>query len=123
MLDISFLSRDGQLTNSVQVGSEFHEWLAKTDFSKIGKSVKTKIKIEGEEASLPLVKLGKDNRKKLRNFLLEAISEESDSVLSQLGDSPSKQEHQTLTYRLKKLQELRKCVENEKYQYLQRVSS
>ncbi|MCL1475847.1 hypothetical protein [Argonema antarcticum] len=121
MLDISFYTNNGQPPYTVEIAEAFYEWLAKSEFSKIGKTRKTKIKIEGEEENLELVKLGKDNRKKLRNFLLEAISEESDSVLSQLGDSPSKPEHQAATYRLKKLQELRKCLENAKYQYLQRV--
>lgn len=121
MLDIIFYTTNGQPPYTVEVEEDLYEWLAKSQFSKIGKSRKTKINLEGEEESLDLVKLSKDNRKKLRNFLLEAISEESDSVLSQLGDSPSKQEYESVTYRLRKLQDMRKCVENGKYVYLQRV--
>jgi hypothetical protein len=121
MLDISFYTRNGHPPSTVEVAKEFLLWLAESDFYKIGKSVTRKIKVEGEEEKLPLVQLGKDTRRKLRAFLLEAISQESDAMLNKLGDSPSKKEYQEATYRLRKLQELRKCVENEKYQYLQRV--
>ena len=121
MLDISFYTKNGQPPYSVEVAENFYEWLAKSDFSKIGKSKPKTIQIDGEKDRLPLVQLGKDTRRKLRTFLLEAISQESDAMLTQLGDSPSKKEYQDASYRLSKLQELRKCVENEEYQYLQRV--
>lgn len=121
MLDIIFYTENGQPPYSVEVAENFYEWLAKSDFSKIGKSVVRKIQVEGEEDKLPLVQLGKDNRRKLRSFLLEAISLESDAMLTKLGDSPSKKEYQDASYRLIKLQDLRKCVENEEYKYLQRV--
>jgi hypothetical protein len=70
------------------------------------------------------VKLGEgnnSNRKRLRDFLLEAIAQESDAVLNQLNNAAAKQEYQAITYKLRKLQQLRKCVENETYQYLQRL--
>lgn len=121
MLDISFYTKNDQPPYTVEVAEDIYEWLLKSDFSKLGKSVLRKIKVEGEEEKLPLVQLSKDNRKKLRAFFLEAITQESDAVLTKLGDSPSKKEYQDATYRLRKLQELRKCVENENYQYLQRV--
>ncbi|WP_334872709.1 hypothetical protein [Nostoc sp.] len=95
--------------------------MAKSDFSKIGKSVPIKILVEGEKEKIPLVKLSKGNRKKLRSFLGEEIIHESDAVLTELGDSPSKKEYQDGTNPLKKLQELLKCVENEHYLYLQRI--
>lgn len=121
MLDISFYAQNGQSPQSVEVTENFYEWLAKSDFSKIGKSVTRKINVEGEEEKLSIVQLGKDTRKKLRTFFVEAITQESDAILAKLGDSPSVKEYQDATYRLRKLHELRKCVENEKYQYLQRV--
>lgn len=121
MLDISFYTINGQSPHSVEIPEDIYKWLAESDFSKIGKSVIRKIQIDGEEEKLPLVKLGRDNRRKLRFFFVEAINQESDAMITQLGDSPSKQEYQEATYRLRKLQELRKCVENENYQYLQRV--
>lgn len=121
MLDISFYTTNDQPPCTVEVAKDFLRWLAKSEFFKIGESHEIKIKVEGEEETLSLVELDKDNRQQLRNFLREAIVQESDAVLTQLGDSPSKQEYQAGTYRLRKLIELLKCVENENYQYLQRV--
>jgi len=120
MLEIVFYPENGQEPCSIDIASDFLRWLAKSDFLEIGAAHPTKIHIDGEEAELPLVNLGQGNRKRLRDFLLEEISQESDAVLHQLGDSPSKKEVQAVTYRLKKLQELRKCVENPNYHYLQR---
>lgn len=120
MLDIIFYPANAQQLRYVEVSEDFYEWLAKSEFSKIGKSVPRKMLIDGEEEKLPLVKLGKDNRKKLRDFFLEAISQETDALLTKLGESPSKKEYQDATYCLRMLQELRKCVENQNYQYLQR---
>jgi hypothetical protein len=121
MLDIIFYSPNNQQPEYVEVSEDLYEWLAKSKFSKIGKSVEIKIQIDGEDEELPLVELDKDNRSHLRLFFLEAVAEESDAVLTQLEDCPSKEDYQNTTYRLRKLQELRKCIENENYQYLQRV--
>lgn len=121
MLEIVFYPGNGQEPCSIDIASDFLRWLTKSDFIEIGADRPTKIHIDGEEAELPLVKLGQGNRKRLRDFLLEEISEESDAVVTKLGDSPAKKEVQAVTYKLKKLLELLKCVENEKYQYLQRL--
>jgi hypothetical protein len=121
MLDINFYSANNQQPEYVEVSEDIYEWLAKSKFSKIGESVERKIQIDGEEEKLPLVELNKDNRSQIRLFFLEAVAEESDAVLAQVEDCLSKEEYQKATYRLRKLQELRKCIENEKYQYLQRV--
>jgi len=120
MLDISFYTTNGQSPEAVEVTEDIYEWLIKSDFSKIGKSRTRKIKIEGEEEKLDLVQLSKGNRKKLKLFFSEAIVRESITARDQLGDSPSTKEYQAGNYRLWKLQDLLKCVENEKYQYLQR---
>jgi len=121
MLEISFYAKNGQPPQSVELTEDIYEWLAKSDFSQIGKSVPKNILIEGEEEKLPLVKLTNGNRKKLSDFLGEEIIHESDTVLTKLGDSPSKKEYQDETNRLRKLHELLKCIENQQYQYLQRV--
>ncbi len=121
MLDIIFYSANNQQPEYVEVSEDIYEWLAKSKFSKIGKSLEREILIDGEEEKLPLVELDKENRSQIRLFFLEAVAEESDAVLAQVEDCLSKEEYQKATYRLRKLQELRKCIENEKYQYLQRV--
>ncbi|HBL14272.1 MAG TPA: hypothetical protein DD379_23370 [Cyanobacteria bacterium UBA11162] len=121
MLDVIFYSTIHQQPEYVEVSEEFYEWLAKSQFSKIGKSVEIKILIDGEEEELPLVELNPENRHQLRLFFLEAVAEESDAVLTQIEDCLAKEEYQKATYSLRKLQQLRKCIENENYQYFQRV--
>ncbi len=121
MLDLIFYPAKDDAPNYIELSEDFYEWLAKSEFSKIGKSVSTTMTIDGEEEVLPLVELEPDNRSKFRNFLIEEIVGESDLMLTKLGDSPSKNEYQTASYKLRKLQELRKCLENKNYLYLQRV--
>jgi len=121
MLDIIFYPGNGQPPHYVELSEDFYEWLAKSDFSKIGESVQKKIIIDDEEEEVPIVDLELENRRRLRSFFIEEIVGESDRMLTKLGESPSKNEYQAATYKLRKLQELRKCLENPKYQYLQRV--
>jgi hypothetical protein len=122
MLDISFYTTNGSESETVDVGETLYEWLAKSDFSKIGgESIDTKIYLDEENVILPLVELNQEIRQQFKKIFSEAIITESDVVLTKLGDSPSKEEYQTGTYRLRKMLELLKCVENENYQYLQRI--
>ncbi|MEM8639173.1 MAG: hypothetical protein AAGG51_10210 [Cyanobacteria bacterium P01_G01_bin.54] len=121
MLTVSFLGGEGQQQVVVQLADELYLWLAQSQFSKIGQSQTIDLDIEGESVSLPLVVLDSENRPRLRDFFYQAVVEESDSLLERLGDYPSKEVYQSQTYRLRKLQELRKHVENEQFQYLQRV--
>jgi hypothetical protein len=121
MLDIIFYSHDRQSIKYIELSEDVYEWLAKSEFSKIGDSLERTFFIDGEEENIPVVELDRKNRQQLRLFFLEAVAEESDLVLTQLGNTLSKESYQQVTYRLKKLQELRKCVENENNFYLHRV--
>lgn len=121
MLDIIFYPGNGQPPHYVELSEDFYEWLAKSDFSKIGESVQKKIIIDDDEEDVPIVDLELENRRRFRSFFIEEIVGESDRMLTKLGESPSKNEYQAATYKLRKLQELRKCLENHKYRYLQRV--
>jgi hypothetical protein len=122
MLDLIFYAfKTDRPPRYIEMSEDVYEWLAKSEFSKIGKSVPRNILIDEEEEKLPVVELEPDIRQKLRNFFRDAIICESDTVLTKLGDSPLKEEYQAATYRLRKLLDLLKCVENEDYQYLQRV--
>ncbi|MCT7981707.1 hypothetical protein NG796_00210 [Laspinema sp. A4] len=94
--------------------------MAHTNFSRIGKSDPTVIEIE-EKEELLLIKLDPENSQLLKYFLRDAIILESEKIIENLGETPSKEDYQKLTYPLKKLHELRRCVENETYQYLQRA--
>lgn len=122
MFDISFYSANGEPSDSVRITAATYEWLAKSAFSKIGgESVETQIYLDEENVSLPLVELNQDIRQQFKKIFSEAIISESDAVLTKLGDYPSKEEYQSGTYRLRKMLQLLKCVENENYQYLQRI--
>lgn len=122
MLDISFYTTNGSESETVDVGETLYEWLAKSDFSKIGgASIDTEIHLDEENVILPLVELNQEIRQQFKKIFSEAIISESDVVLTKLGDSPSKEEYQSGTYRLRKMLELLKCVENENYKYLQRI--
>lgn len=122
MLDISFYTTNGSESETVDVGETFYEWLAKSAFSKIGgASIDTEIHLDEENVILPLVELNQEIRQQLKKMFSQEIISESDAVLTKLGDSPSKEEYQSGTYRLRKMLELLKCVENENYQYLQRI--
>lgn len=124
MLEITFYPLNKQTPYTIELASDFLRWLAESDFMEIGGEHATEIEIDGETVTLELVRLGQgnsSNRKRLRDFLLEAIAQESDAVLSKLGNTSAKQEYQSITYKLRKLQELRKCTENQNYHYLQRV--
>ncbi|MEG4441147.1 hypothetical protein QUB47_03030 [Microcoleus sp. AT9_B5] len=122
MFDISFSSANGEQSDSVRITAATYEWLAKSAFSKIGgESVETQIYLDEENVILPLVEFNQDIRQQFKKIFSEAIISESDAVLTKLGDCPSKEEYQSGTYRLRKMLELLKCVENENYQYLQRI--
>ncbi|MFB2935865.1 hypothetical protein ACE1B6_11485 [Aerosakkonemataceae cyanobacterium BLCC-F154] len=118
MLDISFYTANGETSYHVEVAENFLEWLARSEFAKIGEEKPVKIAIDGEKETLPLVKLGKNNRKKLIEFFNDSIINETKEILNQLGESLMKNEK---IYRLQKLIELLDCIKNEKYQYLQRI--
>ena len=122
MFDISFYSANGEPSDSVRITAATYEWLAKSAFSKIGgETIETKIYLDEENVILPLVELNQDIRQQFKKIFSEAIISESDAVLTKLGDYPSKEEYQSGTYRLRKMLQLLKCVENENYQYLQRI--
>jgi hypothetical protein len=118
MLDLSFYPAEGQPIHHVEVAENFLEWLARSEFSKIGKDRVTTLSIDGEEIDLSLVKLGKRTRYKFISFLSSAIVDETKIILSQIGDYFSQPER---VYRLRKLIELLDCLKDETYQYLQRI--
>lgn len=121
MLSIGFHGKNGNKHATISMGEDFYLWLAKSEFSKIGQSLEHSIVIGGEEVCLPLVELSGEIRRRFKAFFYEAVVRESDSLLMRLGDYPQKEKYQAETYRLKKLQELRKCIEDEEFLYLQRV--
>jgi hypothetical protein len=120
MLDITFYSQDKEEAKIIEVSEDFYEWLARSEFSRIGKSEVQEMKIDGELIEVPVVQLEGMNRRKLSDFFRDAIVEESDEMLNQLNRSQSKEEYRDVTHKLSLLQKLRKQIENEQYKYLQR---
>lgn len=125
MLDISFYSQDKEEVELVEIVEDLYLWLAQSEFSKIGKSEEKEMKIDGEKEKVSVILLEGDNRRKFSNFFRDAIVKESDEMLSKLGNSlgnsPSKEGYADATLVLKTLQNLRKCIENEKHKYLRRL--
>jgi predicted HAD superfamily phosphohydrolase len=121
MLDLIFYRAKDLAPQYVQVSEFLYEWLARSDFSKIGSSEPTPLELEGETVELPLVSLGKETRQGLMQSLRDQIVLETEGVLQQLDTVFSKDIYQEVTYRLRKLQELRKCIEDQNYAYLQRA--
>jgi hypothetical protein len=108
MYSRNFHTINGQKSDSIEVSENFYLWLAKSDFSKIGKSVKRKILTEDEEAKLDVVPINgeKGNRQKFISFFNQEIVREGKAMLDKLGDSPSTKEYQKATYWFGKLYEL-----------------
>ncbi|HIK39345.1 hypothetical protein [Thermoleptolyngbya sp. M55_K2018_002] len=121
MLDISFYSQAHEIAEVVEVPQNFYQWLAQSEFSKIGKSEDRTMRGDGEEVTVLVVDLEGETRRKLSNFLRDEIVRESDDLVRVLGDLSSKEQYLEASARLKLLQALRKCVENERFKYLSRL--
>jgi hypothetical protein len=121
MLDLIFYPQMGQAPAYVEVSESLYEWLARSEFARVGESQVRSLSLDGEDLDLAVVDLGRETRQGLASFLRDQIIEESDRVLGELDEVRSKDEVQEMTYRLRKFQELRKCVENPVYDYLQRA--
>ena len=116
MLDISFYS-EKECLDTMQVTDDFYQWLGQSMFPKIGRFEKKMMQADEESVDISVIRLEGENRRKFSDFFRDAIVQESDQVMEKLGDSPSKDEYTETTSRLKKLQELRKMIEDEKFKY------
>ena len=120
MLDILFYSHNKEALEVVEILPEFYNWLIQSEFSKIGKSEEKEMTGDGEVVKVPVVLLEGGNRRKFSDFFRDAIVQESEGMLNELGASPSTQEYAKASFRLKTLLNLCKFVENEKFKYLSR---
>ncbi|MBF2027335.1 MAG: hypothetical protein IGS48_11280 [Oscillatoriales cyanobacterium C42_A2020_001] len=120
MIDIIFFSQDKEEVKSIEVSTEFYQWLARSEFSRIGKSEEHDMTIDGESVTVPVIQLEGNYRRKFSDFFRDAIVQESDLVLEALSEIASKTDYQQMIYRLSTLQKLRKTIEDEQYKYLQR---
>ncbi|MCG5060195.1 MAG: hypothetical protein KA714_20035 [Limnoraphis sp. WC205] len=108
----------------IEIADDLYEELVKSEFTKIGHNQSIKVKIEDEETDLKLVKLEESVRKKLIDFFINQIVQQSEKF-KKIGDSPSKQEIQDVAIpvieRMNMLNEIRALLENKSYQYLDRT--
>jgi hypothetical protein len=121
MLDIAFYSQDREAVETVELSERFYSWLIHSEFSKIGISEEQEMQGDGERINVPVVLLEGENRQKFSDFFRDAIVQESDTMLNELGNSPSKEDYMHASATLRNLQSMRKLVENEKFKYFSRL--
>lgn len=124
-LDITFYGKNGQEPTTIELEEKFYEWLAKSDFSEIGTAQTVRLTIDGEEDEHNVIDLNKGiitNRQRFVEFFKEAILQESEIMLKNLGESPSKEEYQQESYKCKKLYEILEYLKNQQYSFLERVT-
>jgi hypothetical protein len=121
MLDITFYLHNKEEAKVIEIPDNFYYWLAKSEFSKIGQPHVQEITVDEETAKVSAIPIEGMNRRKFSDFFRNAIVQESDELLASLANSSSKQDYQDATYKLRILQNLRKCIENEEYKYFQRL--
>ena len=109
---------------SIDIAKDLYQELAKSEFTKIGQSELSKVKIEDKETELKLVKLKTDVRNKLIDFFKEKIVVESEKF-TPINSSASKDEIQNIgspiIARINMLNEIRASLKNQSYQYLERT--
>ena len=94
---------------------------AKSEFSKLGSSVKTRVIIDEEHVELKLVQLSPFVRQALAGYLKDYLVDLLKESLEKMGTSPSKIEYQENTMDLKVIPDLIRCIENEEYTHLNRM--
>lgn len=114
MLDISFYNPEMEGTmETIELSSNCYKSL---DFWQITPSQSKNLKIDGELVKHDkVIPIQNTNRFKLSLLLRESIVKESQLVLERLKESFSKEEYVKQTYRLQKLHEILRCLENEQF--------
>lgn len=121
MLSFSFYGESNQSAYCIQVSEQFYEWLIQADFGLVGRSLPTKIMLDGEEEELPLVRLENPTRGMLATYFSELVLSETGQMLSELDAGVTREALEPRQYRMKKLLELLSCVKDSSWQYLQRI--
>ena len=108
-------------TQVFDFSDELFMHLAKSEFSKLGVSVKTTVLIDEEHIELKLVQLSRHVRHALAGYLKDFLVDFLKESLGKIGSSPSKIEYQEYTVDLKVIPDLIRFIENEKYTHLNRM--
>ncbi|GAB7222840.1 hypothetical protein VoSk93_20560 [Vibrio owensii] len=124
-MDIELLevSTDDQVVESeiFSFSSEFFLRLSKSEFSKLGVSVKKVVKVDGESVEFKLCDLSPFIRHSIVRFLEELLVDVVTESLDSLGESPSKDEFEEYTYDLKELIRFIRTLRIARYTHLKRV--
>jgi len=124
-MDIELLevSTDDHIVKSeiFSFSSEFFLRLSKSDFSKLGVSVKKSLKIDGESIDFKVCELSPFIRGSIVRFLEELLVDIVTETLDRLGKSPSKREFEEYTYDLNELASFIRELRVEGYSHLKRV--
>ncbi|MDG2642660.1 hypothetical protein P7M58_24385 [Vibrio parahaemolyticus] len=124
-MDIELLevSTDDQVVESeiFSFSSEFFLRLSKSEFSKLGVSVKKVVKVDGESVDFKLCDLSPFIRDSIVRFLEELLVDVVTESLDSLGESPSKDEFEEYTYDLKELTRFIRTLRIARYTHLKRV--
>jgi hypothetical protein len=118
-MEISFYGKRGAIDH-VTVSDDLFIRLAKSEFSKIGRSRPTPISLDGEKVKLPLVALSKGVRTSLGRFLVCLIAEEVERLIDRCGTRPTGREVEPFLRDLESLIQISRVVGNEKAFFLQR---
>jgi hypothetical protein len=118
-MEISFYGKRGAIDH-VTVSDDLFMRLAKSEFSKIGKSKGITISLDGEKVKLPLVTLNKGVRTNLGRFLACFIAEEVERLIERCGTRPTGREVEPFLRDLEALIQISRAVGNDKASFLLR---
>jgi len=122
-IELLEVSTDDQVLESkiFSFSSEFFLRLSKSEFSKLGVSVKKVVKIDGESIEFKLCDLTPFIKGSIVRFLEELLVDIVSESLDKLGESPSKDEFAEYTYDLKELARFIKMLRVSRHTHLKRV--
>ncbi len=119
-MEISFYEKGGVIEH-VTISDGLFLRLAKSEFSKVGKSKARTISLDGDMVKLPLVSVTKRIRTTLERFLVCFIAEEVERLIDRLGTRPTGRDIEPYLKDLQSLIQLSRAVANVKVSFLQRV--
>lgn len=122
-IELLNVSSDDQIIESeiFSFSSKFFLRLSKSEFSKLGVSVKKVVKVDGESVEFKLCELSPFVKGSIIRFLEELLVDIVSESLDSLGDSPSKSEFEEYTYDLKELTRFIRMLRVGEHTHLKRV--
>src|SRR5262245_42603173 len=119
-MEITFYGR-ARVIEHVTVSNDLYLRLARSEFSKIGKSRNTAITIDGEKAKLSLVSLSNRVRTNLERFVICFIAEEVQRLIERAGTRPTGREVEPFLKDLASLLQILRVLSRGEAVFLQRA--